>query len=377
MEDKNCSLIDHFDGIKDPRIERKKLHKIIDIIIIAICAVVSGADGFDAIEIFGKAHKEWFKKYLELPNGIPSHDTFERVLCRLDPLEFRMCFASWTKDLAGIFTDVIAIDGQTHRGTRSKGQLKSPIHMVSAWATGLRLVLAQVKVDEKSNEITAIPEVLKILDIHGCIITIDAMGCQQKIADQIIKQGGDYIFGLKGNQGSTLDAAQEHFSLTPEDLFKKFSDVDKGHGRIEIRTYLAADANSIIDLKEWPGLKSVIKVISTREINDVSTTEERYYLSSIESNLVKKIGLSIRAHWGVENSLHYTLDVTFGQDKSRIRTGNGAENMGVLRHIAINILKNAPNAKKSSPSNNLKRMRAAMDTDYLTEVMKSAGLDKS
>ena len=376
MEDNSRSLIEHFDKIKDPRIERKKLHKLIDIIIIAICAVVSGANGFDAIEIFGKAHKEWFKKYLELPNGIPSHDTFERVLCRLDPIEFRRCFANWTKDLAGIFTDVIAIDGQTHRGARNKGQLKSPIHMVSAWATGLRLVLAQVKVDEKSNEITAIPEVLKILDIHGCIITMDAMGCQQKIADQIIKQGGDYVLGLKGNQGTTFDAAKDHFATAPENTLKKFCDVDKGHGRIEIREYFAAEANSILNLKEWPGLKSVIKVISTREINDVSTTEERFYLSSIDANSIKKIGQSIRSHWGVENSLHYTLDVTFNQDKSRIRTGNGAENMGILRHIAVNILKNAPNAKKSSPSNNLKRMRAAMDNDYLTEIMKSAGLDK-
>lgn len=376
MEDSNSSLAEHFESITDPRIERKKLHKLIDIIIIAICAIVAGADGYDAIEIFAKSHKDWFKKYLELPNGIPSHDTFERVLNRLNPSEFRKSFASWTKSIAGIFTDVIAIDGQTHRGARKNGELKSPIHMVSAWATGLRLVLGQIKVDEKSNEITAIPEVLKILDIHGCIITIDAMGCQQKIAEQIIQQGGDYVLGLKGNQSSTLEAAQEHFSTTSESMFTIFTDVDKGHGRIETRTYLSADANSIIDLKEWPGLKSVIKVISTREINEKATTEERFYLSSLSHKLIKKIGQSIKSHWAVENSLHYTLDVTFSQDKSRIRTGNGPENIGILRHIAVNILKNAPNAKKSSPSNNLKRMRAAMDTDYLTEVMKGAGLVK-
>lgn len=374
MDGKNCSLAEHFSGIVDPRIDRKRLHKLIDIIVIAICAVVAGADSFDAIEIFGNAKKDWLKKFLELPNGIPSHDTFERVFARINPQEFRSSFADWTRQLAGIFTDVIALDGQTHRGARGKGQKKSPIHMVSAWAAGLRLVLAQTKVDEKSNEITAIPQVLKLLDIQGCIVTMDAMGCQQKIAQQIVDQGGDYILGLKGNQGSTLTAVEEHFSMTPESSCEKFCDTDKGHGRIETRIHLAADAKSIIDLKEWPGLKSAIKVVSTREIADISTTEERFYLSSVEPKEIARIGSGIRSHWGVENSLHYVLDVTFNQDGSRIRTGNAPENFGVLRHIAMNILRGAPNAKKSSPSNNLKRMRAGMDSAYLEEVMRTAGL---
>ena len=375
MDRENFSLIRNFSGVKDPRINRKKRHKLIDIIVVAICAVVGGADGFDAIEVFGKAHLQWFLNFLELPNGIPAHDTFARVFARINPTQFRESFVQWTKELAGIFAkDVIALDGQTLRGARRKDQKKSPIHMVSAWAVGLRLVLAQTKVDEKSNEITAIPDVLKILDIKGCIVTLDAMGCQQKIAKQIIDQGGDYILGLKGNQGTTLETVEEHFSTTTDSLYEKFQDVDKGHGRIETRNYYAADADSIADLKEWPGLKSVVKVVSTREIKDQITTETRFYLSSIKSNSVKIIGPAIRSHWGIENSLHYVLDVTFNQDHSRIRKDNAPENFNVLRHMAMNLLRGAPDAKKSSPSNNLKRLRAASDNQYLAKIMRCDGL---
>jgi predicted transposase YbfD/YdcC len=249
--------------------------------------------------------------------------------------------------------------------------------MVSAWAAGLRLVLAQTKVDEKSNEISAIPQVLKLLDIHGCIVTLDAMGCQHKIAQQIIEQGGDYILGLKGNQGNTLEAVKEHFSTIPETCCEIFSEVNKGHGRLETRTYLGVTANSIPDLKEWTGLNSVIKVISIREIKGLSSTEERFYLCSMEAKEIQKIGLSVRSHWGVENSLHYVLDVTFKQDASRIRTGNAPENMGVLRHIALNILRQAPQAKKNTPSIKLKRKRAAMDNDYLEQIMIGASLEKA
>lgn len=377
MDDTNCSLIEHFCAVVDPRIDRKKLHALTGILIIAVCAVIGGANNFDEIEVFANAHLAWFKKFLDLPNGIPSHDTFERVFARINPHEFRKCFAKWTKGLSGIFTDVIALDGQTYRGARGKGQKKSPIHVVSAWAVGLRLVLAQTKVDEKSNEITAIPKVLKLLDVKGCIITIDAMGCQQKIAQQIIDQGGDYILGLKGNQGSTLAAIEEHFSMIPESSCERYSDVDKGHGRIETRNHLAVNSSSILDLKDWPGLKSAVKIVSTREINGVSTTEARFYLCSMESKLIENIGCAIRSHWGIENSLHYVLDVTFKQDASRVRIGNGPENFGILRQIAINALRGAPNAKNSSPSINLKRRRAAMDNDYLGLVMQAAGLDKS
>ena len=377
MDDKNSSLMDHFKDIEDPRIDRRKRHNLIDIIVVALCAMVAGCDTCDEFEIFGNSHLEWLKKFIELPNGIPSHDTFERVFARIDPEQFRQSFLNWTKSITRIFADVIAIDGQTHRGARRSDQSKSLVHMVSAWSAGLRLVLAQTKVGEKTNEITAIPEVLRMLDIQGCIITMDAMGCQQKIAQQIIEQGGDYVVGLKGNQGTTLTAVDEHFSTIPETKCEQYYEADKGHGRIEERKYLAVDADSIIDMKEWPGIKSVIKVISTREIKNKKSSEERFYLSSIVAGSVKTIGNAIRSHWGVENSLHYVLDVTFGQDNSRIRNGNAPENLGTLRHLALNILRKAPNAKKSSPSINLKRRRAAMDINYLDQMMIAVGVDGS
>jgi predicted transposase YbfD/YdcC len=234
------------------------------------------------------------------------------------------------------------------------------------------LVLAQTKVGEKTNEITAIPEVLRMLDIHGCIVTMDAMGCQRSIAKQIIDQGGDFVLGLKGNQGTTLTAVEEHFSTISDDKCEKFYEADKGHGRIEERTYLAVDANSVLDMKEWPGIKSVIKVISSREMKDKKTVEHRFYLSSIAAAAVKTSGDAIRSHWGVENGLHHVLDVTFGQDKSRIRNGNAPENFGIMRHLVMNILRGAPEAKKGSPSINLKRRRAGMDLTYLDQIIKKA-----
>lgn len=378
MDGTSNSLVNCFENLTDPRIDRTKLHKLIDIVVMAICAVVAGCDTFDAIEVFCTAQEQWFRRFLELPNGIPSQDTFERVFARIDPKQFRASFSTWAKELAGIFTnEVIAIDGQTMRGAKRSGQSKSPIHIVSAWAVGLRLVLAQTKVDEKSNEITAIPEVLKLLDIKGCIVTMDAMGCQQKIAQQIIDQKGDYVLGLKGNQGATLDAVEAHFSTTPEAKFSHFQDVDKGHGRIETRTYFGANSDEILDLKEWPGLKSAVKVVSTREIAGVTTMETRFYISSLEYTDIKRSGPAIRSHWGVENGLHHVLDVTFNQDKSRVRKDHAPENFAVLRHFAMNILKGAPPAKRGSTSTNLKRIRAGFDVQYLEQVMAVAGLGKS
>jgi len=360
--------------VSDPRIDRKKLHKLIDIIVISICAVIAGADSFDDIEVFGKGRIDWLKRFLELPNGIPSHDTFERVFRRIDPKEFQSSFQGWTSHLATAFEGVIAIDGQTHRGAKDTGQKKSPLHMVSAFASDLRLVLAQVKVDEKSNEITAIPKILELLDLKGCIVTIDAMGCQQAIAQKIIEGGGDYALGLKGNQGLTLEAVTEHFSTMSEITFEKFIEVDKGHGRIETREHFASTAESVIDLKVWPGLKSVVKVISTREIQDKITTENRYYLTSLDAVEVKKIAHAIRSHWAIENSLHYVLDVTFNQDKSRIRKDNSAENFGVLRHVVTNMLRQAPIARRGNKSLKLKRKRAAYDTEYFEEILRTGGI---
>ena len=378
MDGTPASLVECFESLTDPRVDRTKLHKLIDIVVMAVCAIVAGCDTFDAIEVFCTAQEQWFRRFLELPNGIPSQDTFERVFARINPKEFRASFCAWTKELTGIFKDeVIAIDGQTMRGAKRSGQSKSPIHIVSAWAVGMRLVLAQTKVAEKSNEITAIPEVLKLLDIRGCIVTIDAMGCQQKIAQQIIDQKGDYVLGLKGNQSATLDAIEEHFSTTQETNLTQFQDIDKGHGRIEKRTYFGANSEEILDLKEWPGLKSAVKVVSIRNVSGVETTETRFYLSSLEHSDIKRAGAAIRSHWGVENGLHHVLDVTFDQDKSRVRKDHAPENFAVLRHFAMNILKGAPPAKRGSNSINLKRMRAGFDVQYLGQVMAGAGLVKS
>ena len=368
------TLVDHFEGIEDPRIDRRKLHNLQEIIVIAICASVADCNGFEEIAMFAESHEEWFRKFLKLENGIPSHDTFERVFARINPKQFRSSFASWAGAVAGVFADVIAIDGQTHKGAKRRGENKSSLHMVSAWACNLRLVLAQEKVDEKSNEITAIPEVLKILALKGCIVTIDAMGCQQKIAEQITDQGGNYVLGLKENQKNTLEAVTEHFSTTSEKQLSSSVEYDKGHGRIETRECFTADAEKVANLKDWPGLKSVVKIISTREIGDKKSVEERFYLSSISAKEVKKIAEAIRAHWGVENSLHYVLDVTFNQDRSRVAKDAGPENLAVLRHFAINILKHAPIASKSNPSANLKRKKAAMSRAYLEKVMTSATL---
>jgi predicted transposase YbfD/YdcC len=369
MDGESGALVRHFSDLTDPRIDRRRLHELFDIIVIMICAVIGGCDNFEEVELFGTSHADWFKKFLRLPNGIPSHDTFDRVFRRIDPKEFYASFSSWTAELAGRIEGVIAIDGQTHRGAKDTGHRKSPLHVVSAWASEARLVLAQIKVDEKSNEITAIPEILKMLDIQGCIVTIDAMGCQQEIAQQIVDKGGDYALGLKGNQGTSLEAGVDHFNLTSPAACQEFTEVDKGHGRIETRQHLAADASTVVDLKDWPGLASVVKVISTREIGDKVTTEDRYYISSKPASEVKQIANAIRSHWGVENSVHYVLDVTFGQDASRVRKGNAAENFGIVRKLALNLLRAAPVARRGNKSLNLKRKRAAMDLSYLETVI--------
>lgn len=373
MDEASVSIISCFEDMSDPRVDRTRRHKLVDILVIAVCGVVAGCDSFEAIELFANAHEDWFKTFLGLPNGIPSQDTFERVFARINPSEFRKCFSDWSKGLAGVFAnEIIAIDGQTLRGAKRTGESSSPVHLVSAWAVGLRLVLGQTKVDEKSNEITAIPEVLKLLELRGCIVTIDAMGCQQKIAQQIVDQSGDYVLGLKGNQGTTLEAVETHFATTSEAKHSVFQEVDKGHGRIETRTYYAAEAAQVLDLKDWPGIKSVVRVDAMREIGDQTSKESRYYISSIVDSEVARIGQAIRGHWGIENSLHHVLDVTFNQDGSRIRKDFAPENFAVLRHFALNILKSAPPAKKGSNGMKAKRTRAGYDMKYLKETLRLA-----
>ncbi len=358
-------LIEHFKGIRDPRIERSKRHKLIDIVVIVIVGVICGADSWDDIAMVAEEKEEWLKKFLELPNGIPSHDTIARVFSRISARQFETCFALWMKTTATL-TDgqVVAIDGKRLRGSFDKGSDKSAIHMVSAWATENGVVLGQVKVDAKSNEITAIPKLLEVLELSGCIITTDAMGCQKAIGAQIIEKGADYVFGLKGNQGNTLGAVEMHFDTTNSKL-DSLTTTDADHGRIETRKYEIVAAIEVPELADWPGCKSAVMVTSTRETKEKTTTESRFYISSLEPD-VATLAKAIRSHWGIENSLHHVLDVTFGEDHSRVRVGESPENLAVVRHVAINLLKQEKTFKGSTPR---KRLKCAMSSNYLGKVL--------
>ena len=368
---------EHFANLEDPRVERTKLHSLLSIVTIALCAVICGADTWDDIEEFGKAKADWLSSFLHLPNGIPSHDTFNRVFQALDPKQFQTCFLNWMKTVAEVLpTQVIALDGKTARGSRDKTSSKAAIHMVSAWATANRLVLGQVKVDAKSNEITAIPELLRALSIEGCIITIDAMGTQREIAKQILKQGGDYVLALKKNQETLYQDVVEMFDHaeagTIEELVVEDAQtIDKGHGRIDIRRYrVIPDADVLAWLQEghnWPGLAAIGMVEAERRIGDKRTVETRYYLLSRHLK-ARAFGEAVRSHWGIENQVHWVLDVAFHEDRSRIRAGYAAENFAVLRHLALNLIRQH---KTKGLSIRTRRMKAAWDNDYLLQVLQS------
>jgi predicted transposase YbfD/YdcC len=367
--DAPSSVIEHFKNIDDPRIDRSKRHQLIDIIVIVIIGVICGAESWRAIEMVAEEKYDWLKTFLELPNGIPSHDTIARVFSRISARQFEICFSLWMKATATLTNgQVIAIDGKTLRRSFDKTSDKSAIHMVSAWATENGVVLGQVKVDAKSNEITAIPKLLEILELSGCIVTTDAMGCQKTIGAQIIDKGADYVFGLKGNQGNTLGAVEMHFDTTKSEL-ETLTTTDGDHGRIETRNYKVVAANEVPELADWPGCKSAVMVTSTREAKEKTTTESRYYISSLEPNAAI-LAKAIRGHWGIENSLHYVLDVTFREDQSRVRLGEAPENLAVIRHAAINLLKNEKSVKGSTPE---KRLRCCMSNTYLGKVLFGAG----
>jgi len=370
MDTVRPDIASHFENLLDPRVEGKNLHQLNDIIIIAICGVVAGASGWEQIEIFGKAKQDWLSSFLQLPNGIPGHDTFRRVLSRINAKVFQDCFLSWVRSLVKVVDgEVIPIDGKTLRRSYDSGSGKAAIHMVSAWAAENRLVLGQVKTEEKSNEISAIPELLRLLEIKGCIVTIDAMGCQKKIAEQVISQGGDYVLGLKGNQGSLLEAVEKTFSeadveaLNGEE-FDFYQMESKGHGRHETRTHYTTRASHLPMLSKWKGLKTIGVVISEREEKGKKSIEHRYYISSLENN-AEQFAKAVRAHWGIENSLHYVLDVTFREDECRIRKGEAAENFAVLRHIARNLLQR----EKTKMSIKQKQFKAACDNTFLAKVL--------
>lgn len=368
------SIVQNFASLTDPRVERTKAHSLRNIVSIAILAVLAGADSWVAIETFGKAKQTWLSQFLELDNGIPSHDTFARVFARLEPTQLQECFFKWVHSIVeGIGAQVIAIDGKTLRQSYDREHRLKALHLISAWASEHRLVLGHLKVDNKSNEITAIPQLLQMLDITGCIITLDAMGCQKKIAQEIITQGGDYVITLKGNQGTLYQGIQDYFKQALENNFEaievsRHQTIESSHHRIEKRecfTVPVAALEGVIKTEKWAGLKSVVMIISHRKLWNKETKEIRFYISSLDSDAQKILGL-IRSHWGIENSLHWTLDVTYGEDDSRIRQGHSGENFALLRRMAVSLL----NQEKSfKGSQRMKRYKAAMDNEYLLKIL--------
>lgn len=371
------TLAEHFAALDDPRVDRTKLHPLLSIIAITICAVLSGAEGWGDIAAFGDAKAEWLDTFLDLPHGIPCHDTFNRVFAALDPVQFRTCFQQWMQAVTVVLpAQVIALDGKTVRGSHDRNIGKQAIHLVSAWATANRLVLAQVKVDNKSNEITALPELLRQLALAGCIVTIDAMGCQRAIAQQIVDQGGDYVLGLKGNQGTLAQDTQLSFAAAQADGFAGVSHdgaetIEKGHGRIETRRSWVISDPAVLDwLQErhaWPGLQAIGMIHAERRIGTERTCEDRYYVLSHPLSAAA-FGEAVRSHWGIENRVHWILDLTFHEDQSRIRAGYAAENFVVLRHIALNLLQHQQTKRLSVKC---KRKMAGWDNAYLLQILRS------
>jgi len=375
MEQQNVlDLASHFTSLKDPRVDRTKDHKLLDIIIIAICGTICGADGWVAIEQFGKAKEAWLKTILELPNGIPSHDTFGRVFAHIDPVEFERCFFEWVQGISGKVEGVIAIDGKKLRHSYDKASGKKALHMVSAWAAENRLVLAQVAVDKKSNEITAIPLLLQKLSLSGCIITIDAMGTQKKITKQIVDDDGDFVIALKNNQGTLRKGVEQTFTSVlanelPQIQPHFYETVDKGHGRIETRRHWMIDDEETIKRLnpkgDWEGLRSIGMVQSERIIGQKVSKEIRYYIISFAKEIQTFAG-AVRNHWGNENKVHWVLDIAFREDDSRVRTGHADHNLGVLRHIALNLLRQEETAKVGIKT---KRLKAGWGNEYLLKVL--------
>jgi len=372
------SLIACFQGLSDPRVDRTKNHKLIDILVISICTLLCCGESFNDMEEFGTAKFDWLKSFLELPNGIPTHDTFNRVFAALDPKGFLDCFLRWTQSLrTAVAGEIVAIDGKALRRALDQGQ--SLPYVVSAWAMKNGLVLGQLKVAEKSNEITAVPELLRALELRGCIVTTDAMGCQKKIAKQIIDSGADYVLALKGNHETVHEEVKTylddtirqqdadraaHRNETSELVYMET--VEKNHGRFEIRRYWQSEnIDWFVDLGKWKGLRSVGVVEAVREIKGQTSTERRYYLSSLPGD-IGRFATAVRGHWGIENQVHWHMDVSFGEDQSRARTGYAAENLATLRRLALNLLKRDMTKKRGIRG---KQRIAGWDHGYLLHLL--------
>lgn len=361
---KSEGFLSYFGKMKDLRADKAKKHILGDIMFITIAAILSGAETWNDIEDYGNAKLEWLKTQLSLPNGIPSHDTFNRVFSALDPVMFEQCFLKWVKSIQKSSDGgIIAIDGKTMRGSKKAGG-KYAAHIVSAWCDKNDLILGQIKVDEKSNEITAIPQLINMLFVEGSVVTIDAMGCQKKIAKKIIKKNADYVLALKGNQKDLLDDVKDSFRSPTLSRISK--DLDFGHGRIEKRKCtIITDLELVVNSGKWEALKSIIKMERerTHKKDGKVEYETSYYISSLDDP--EQIATAIRKHWGIENKVHWILDVSFNEDYSRKRNNNAAENFSKLNRIALNILKT--DDKKASMKR--KRLTAGWNNDYMTKLL--------
>jgi predicted transposase YbfD/YdcC len=371
------TILEGFSTMEDPRIDRKKLYPLIEIIFLTIAAVISGADHFTEIQMFGEANLAWLRKYLRFANGIPSHDAIGYFFSRLDPEHFKEKFVEWIKSVATVSGgEIVAIDGKTLRRSHDSAANKQAIHMISAWAANAHLVLGQRKVDEKSNEITAIPQLLQMLELSGCIVTIDAMGCQKEIAAKIVEKKADYVLAVKGNQANLHEQIKSFFEDQIERGFEDYREkpealgcyetIEHDHGRVDVRKYwIASDIGWLEEKKGWKGLSAIGCAQLTSTIGEKTTCDERYYIVS-SAMQAGRFAEAVRGHWGIENSLHWSLDVSFREDESRIRNGSTPDNFAVIRHICMNLLKQETSLKRGIKG---KRYRSVMDSDYRERVL--------
>lgn len=376
------SLVKHFGDIKDPRVERTKKHQLTDILVIAILAIIAGAQGWEDIENYGISKQKWLAEFLALPNGIPSDDTFRRVFEFINPEALHRCFVRWVETLVTqMGGEIIPLDGKTIRGSYDRNQGQSALHVISAWASDQRLVLAQLKVEDKSNEITAIPALLELLDLTGAIITIDAMGTQTAIADKIIAKKANYVLALKANHPTLYCQVKEWFEQAQALQFAGINvsydqRLETGHHRTEIREVWSvpvADIGELYQPQPWAGLQSVVMVVRVRHLWNKTTREVQFYLTSLTSD-AQLLGRAIRRHWGIENEAHWTLDVTLAEDACRIRSFHSPQNFALLRRLALNALNREPTYKRSLRQ---KSKRAAMDNDYMLQVLSSCFSDNT
>lgn len=366
------SLSEPFQDLPDPRSRHGRRYPLDSIITIAVCAAICGAEDWSAVAAFGRAKEDWFRTFLDLPEDTPSHDTFDRVFSRLDPDAFERCFRRWTAALSGDLAGTVSIDGKTLRRSFDAAAGKAAIHMVSLWAGEHGLVFGQRAVDAKSNEITAIPVLLELLDIRGCTVTIDAMGCQKQIAAAITDKGAEYVLAVKDNQPTLHADIRELFERAQHDGWgdrehDTHTEIEKGHGRIEQRTTtIVWDRRSLVEAAGWPQVRCLVRVKRERTISDATTTSTHYYISSMHTRRADRVAQAVRSHWAVENRLHWSLDVSFDEDRSRLRKGHGAQNMSRLRRIALNALRRDRSEKLGIKN---KRLMAGWDHRYLLRLL--------